>query len=71
MNQEKTISYLREPQVFDLTRLSKSTRWRLERDGLFPKRRKLSKKTVGWVSSEIQDWLRSRELIVKEETKSG
>jgi prophage regulatory protein len=60
---EKNISYLREPQVFALTQLSKSTRWRLERDGKFPKRRQLSTRTVGWVEAEIEGWMKSRQLV--------
>jgi len=47
MNQHKTLTrYLREPQVFEITQLSKSTRWRLERDGKFPRRRQLSSNSV-------------------------
>lgn len=56
------ISYLREPQVFERTKLSKSTRWRLEKEGLFPRRRKLGKNSVAWLSNEIEDWIISREL---------
>ncbi len=57
------ISYLREPQVLELTKLSKSTRWRLEKKGLFPKKRQLSQNCVGWLKSEIDDWLISREIV--------
>lgn len=61
MNQQKNISYLREPQVFNITKLSKSTRWRLEKAGKFPKRRQLSANAVGWLASEIEEWIASRE----------
>ena len=60
---QKNISYLREPQVFALTKLSKSTRWRLERTGQFPRRRKLSTRSVGWIEVEIENWMKSRELV--------
>lgn len=63
MNQNKPIRYLRDPQVFDRTKLSKSTRWRLEKAGKFPNRRRLSANSVGWIESEIDAWLSSRELI--------
>jgi prophage regulatory protein len=66
MNQQKNIIYLREPQVFHKTKLSKTTRWRLERDGKFPKRRKLSVNAVGWLASEIDDWMISREAVLVE-----
>jgi len=59
-NKVKHVSYLREPQVFDLTKLSKSTRWRLERDNKFPRRRKLSSRSVGWLLNEIESWMESR-----------
>lgn len=63
MNQEKNVRYLREPQVFDITKLSKTTRWRLEKKGHFPKRRKLSPNAVGWLENEINDWLQSRPVL--------
>ena len=34
--------------------------WRLERDGKFPKRVKLGASRVGWLHSEIMDWIASR-----------
>jgi len=40
--------------------LSRSTIWRLERAGLFPKRRTLSTKIIAWNETEIDDWVRSR-----------
>ncbi|HLB43131.1 MAG TPA: AlpA family phage regulatory protein [Gammaproteobacteria bacterium] len=61
MNQQSNISYLREPQVSNITKLSKSTRWRLEKAGKFPKRRQLSANAVGWLASEIEEWIASRE----------
>ncbi len=40
--------------------LSRSTIWRLERDGLFPKRRLVSGRIVAWDETEIDDWIMSR-----------
>ena len=40
--------------------LSRSTIWRLERDGLFPKRRLVTGKIVAWDEAEIDAWIRSR-----------
>lgn len=42
-----------------LTGLSRTTIWRLEREGKFPSRRTLSGKRVGWIRSEIEVWLAS------------
>ncbi len=60
MNQNEKIRYLREPQICELTGLSKTTRWRLERAGKFPKKRQLSPNAVGWIEAEVQAWLSSR-----------
>jgi prophage regulatory protein len=40
--------------------LSRSTRWRLERDGKFPKRRSLSPGCSGWLDSELAAWIAAR-----------
>ena len=40
--------------------LSRSTVWRLERQGLFPKRRLLTTRTVVWNKNEVIDWVNSR-----------
>lgn len=43
------------------TGLSKTTIWRLERAGDFPKRVKLSAGAVGYHLTDIQAWLATRE----------
>jgi prophage regulatory protein len=57
---QTTFQFLREPQVAAMTGLSKSTRWRLEKAGKFPKRRRLSARSIGWLFSEIKNWVRTR-----------
>ncbi|MBM3790902.1 MAG: AlpA family phage regulatory protein [Acidobacteria bacterium] len=37
--------------------LSRSTIWRKVRDGSFPKPIRMSKSAVGWLASEIQEWI--------------
>lgn len=54
--------YIRKPELLKITGLSNSTIWRMEKIGQFPKRRKISKILVGWLSTEIEQWLQSREL---------
>lgn len=51
----------RLPQVVELVGLSPTTIWRKENAGTFPPRRKLSNRLVGWLASDIQDWLESLE----------
>ena len=53
--------YWRERDVRKATKLSRSTRWRLERDGKFPRRRQLSANAVGWLRSEVEAWIASRQ----------
>ena len=52
--------FIREPECQNITGLSRTTRWRLEKEGKFPARRKISQNTVGWLSSEIEKWMRSK-----------
>ncbi|MDA1029798.1 MAG: AlpA family phage regulatory protein [Bacteroidetes bacterium] len=51
---------IREAECRNLTGLSRSTRWRLERDGLFPQRRQISENAVAWMASELNDWIKSK-----------
>jgi predicted DNA-binding transcriptional regulator AlpA len=49
---------VREPECRRLSGLSRSTRWRLEREGKFPKRLRISENAVGWLRSDLLTWLR-------------
>ena len=40
--------------------LSRTTIWRLERDGLFPRRRLVTGKIVAWDEAEVDEWIKSR-----------
>jgi prophage regulatory protein len=51
---------IRFPGVRDRTGLSRSTVWRLERKGAFPKRRRISPNAVGWLEHEIEEWIQMR-----------
>lgn len=48
---------LRDGEVEAKTGLSRTTRWRRERDGTFPKRRQIGPNAVGWLESDIDSWL--------------
>ncbi len=52
--------FLREKQCRDITGLSRTTRWRLERAGLFPKRYRISPGAIAWLESQVQEWLQGR-----------
>jgi prophage regulatory protein len=51
---------VREPECRQRSGLSRSTRWRLERTGLFPRRRHLSPGCSGWLDSELAAWITAR-----------
>ena len=54
---------VREAERKELTGISRVRTWELEKLGHFPKRRKLTPNgsSVGWLLSEINDWIQSRE----------
>lgn len=59
---EKAERILRRHEVRERTGLSNTTIWRLEKQGKFPKRRKLTPSNngaVGWLESEIARWERT------------
>jgi prophage regulatory protein len=47
---------IREQECERLSGLSRTTRWRLERKGRFPRRLILSDNAVGWRLSEVLAW---------------
>ncbi|MFZ5447057.1 MAG: helix-turn-helix transcriptional regulator [Thermodesulfobacteriota bacterium] len=51
----------REPKVKEETGLSKSTRWRLMKAGLFPQKIQLGPRAVGWRAEEVIEWCRTRQ----------
>ena len=54
---------LRFKAVHQAVGLSRTTIWRLEKDGKFPARRKLSSNSVGWLRSSIEEWIQSRAIV--------
>lgn len=47
-------------QVEHIASISRSTAWRMERDGAFPRRVRVSPGRVGWWESELTAWKRTR-----------
>jgi len=60
-NDSCRIKYLRLPELLALLGVSWVTVWRWEKQGLFPKRRKLGPRIVGWREDEILEWCANRE----------
>jgi prophage regulatory protein len=55
-----SLKLLRFPAVRERTGLSRSTIWRLERHGDFPKHRRISANAVAWVEAEVMSWIHSK-----------
>ncbi|WP_370647484.1 helix-turn-helix transcriptional regulator [Rhodohalobacter sp. 614A] len=54
------IKIIRVNRLCDILSVSRSTLWRMEQTGELPRRRQIAKRTVGWLESEIEEWLKSR-----------
>ncbi|MDA3969740.1 MAG: AlpA family transcriptional regulator [Desulfobulbaceae bacterium] len=51
---------VRAKELHELTGLSRTTIWRMERKGEFPSRVPLSGNSVGWRYSEVMEWMKLR-----------
>jgi prophage regulatory protein len=51
---------LRFPAVRERTGLSRSTIWRLEQRGQFPRHHQISANVVAWVEDDVSGWIRAR-----------
>lgn len=50
--------------VSDQLGIGRTTLWRWEREGRFPRRRQLGPNRVGWLEAEVDEWLESRPLAI-------
>lgn len=55
-----TINILKLKDVLDKTKLSKSTIYNKISDGDFPKQIKLGERSIGFIESEVNEWLLAR-----------
>ncbi|MFV7784208.1 helix-turn-helix transcriptional regulator [Shewanella marisflavi] len=65
---QTTDRFVREAERRAITSISRTTAWTLERKGLFPKRRHLYPQStaVGWLLSELNEWVATRQSRDKE-----
>ena len=59
--------FLRMPEVLKLTGLSRTTIWRMEARGDFPRKVKLGPRAVAYRASEVEEWMDSRQPVGAEE----
>lgn len=57
---EHQTKIIRFPKLSEITSLSRTTIWRLEAEGKFPKRLLVGNRGVGWLLNEVEDWMQSR-----------
>ena len=57
-----SLRIIRINELCSILSLSRVSIWRLERDGVLPKRKKItdSGSVSGWLESDIKEWLESR-----------
>jgi len=53
---------LKFKDVAILTGYSRSSIWRMEKEGSFPKRREIGPRTVRWLREEVEAWIASRPI---------
>ncbi len=51
---------LRISEMVELLAVSRATLWRWERRGVLPPKRRIGPNVVGWIESEITEWLQTR-----------
>lgn len=51
---------IRAKELKDITGLSRTTIWRMERTGNFPQRVALCPGSIGWRYSEVMEWMKTR-----------
>lgn len=67
MDTQQSIVMLKRKQVETVTGLSRSSIYSKMETGTFPTPIKLSERSVGWLESEVQEWLQNRVV----ETRQG
>ena len=59
-------AFLRRKQVETRTGLSRSTIYQFIKDGAFPKPVPLGPRAVGWLESEVSEWIAARVKIARD-----
>ena len=65
MNDEMktTIRIIRRPELREITGLSDATVDRREAAGEFPRRRRIGVQSVGWLSDEVEQWMKNLPVV--------
>ncbi len=63
--------FLPVDEVEHISGYSRTTIWRHEREGLFPRRVKIGKARVGWLESEVREWIAARKAAREARTEAA
>lgn len=59
----KRLNIIRTDELAEILSVSPVTIWRMQKRGELPARSQISNRIVGWLESDIEDWLRSRPIV--------
>ncbi len=62
MKTEQALRLIRLPEVIERVGLSKPSLYRLMKENRFPAAKKLGKRAVAWLSTDIDKFIESREV---------
>jgi predicted DNA-binding transcriptional regulator AlpA len=62
---------LRIADVLELVNVSPSTLRRMEKNGAFPKRRRVSERIWGWLFEDVEAFIERCPIVTKEPARSG
>ncbi|HGF1766481.1 TPA: helix-turn-helix transcriptional regulator [Escherichia coli] len=51
---------VREKERYEIRSISRTQAWKLEREGTFPPRKSIGKKSCGWLLSDLLCWIQTR-----------
>ena len=55
--------FIRPKELSKKLSVSIPTLWRMEKSGQLPPKRKIGKRAVGWLDTDIDEWLKSRPTV--------
>ncbi len=62
---------VREHECRKITGLCRTTRYLMEKKGTFPARRKLGGRSIGWVLTEVEEWLEKQPKVISSNQKNA
>ena len=66
---QRELAILRRKQVQIRTGLSRSTIYQYIKDGVFPKPVALGPRAVGWLESDVSEWIAERVKIARDDNR--